>query len=349
MPVHLAEIWSPAMPRFFHWDTLPVFVFCCFALLIPANKSGAQDVHVYVAPDNPPTWTGNKFPTIQMAMDHAPEPGPDGRLYVHIAPATYHERVVISPLRPRTTFLGQGSDPSQVVITASQNAKSAGGTFFSETVEVIAPEFEADNVTFENAAGPTGQAVAIAVNADRAVFKHCRFVADQDTLFANFGRQYYVDSYIAGGVDFIFGNATAFFENDEIHAIRPGYLTAQSRTSPKQTTGYVFNHARITAEDTGGRPIYLGRPWRIYSRVVFLRSFMPSSISPEGWSPWKKGETPADTYYAEWKSEGPGANPSERVSWSKQLSKEEAAQFSAARFLAGDDHWDAAAEAARLP
>ena len=53
------------------------------------------------------------------------------------------------------------------------------------------------------------QAVAAAVRADRAIFKHCRFLGHQDTLFADYGRQYYVDSYIEGGVDFIFGNATA--------------------------------------------------------------------------------------------------------------------------------------------
>lgn len=330
-------------------SALPLALFSIFALQLPGARSLAQDVNVYVAPDNPPGWTGNKFPTIQMAMDHAPEPGPAGRLYVHIAPSTYHERVVISPLRPRTTFVGDGSDPSQVVITASQNAKSAGGTFFSETVEVIAPDFEADNVTFENTAGPTGQAVAIAVNADRAVFKHCRFLGDQDTLFANYGRQYYLDSYIAGGVDFIFGNATAFFENDEIHAIRPGYLTAQSRTSSSQTTGYVFDHAKITTDHLVGGTIFLGRPWRTFSRVIFLSSEMPASVSPEGWSPWKEDEVPTRTYYAEWQSKGPGADPSARAAWSKQLTAEEAAQFSAARFLAGNDQWDAAAEAARLP
>jgi len=327
----------------------PLVLCTLSAVLSPAFPSFAQDVHVYVAPDNPPSWTGDKFPTIQMAMDHAPEPGPAGRLYVHIAPSVYRERVVISPLRPRTTFLGEGTDPSQVVITASQNAKSAGGTFFSETVEVLAPDFEADNVTFENSAGPTGQAVAIAVNADRAVFKHCRFLGSQDTLFANYGRQYYVNSFIEGGVDFIFGNATAFFEQDTIHVIGPGYLTAQSRTSSNQATGFVFDHAVITTNNLDGRPIYLGRPWRGYSRVIFLKSKMPADISPAGWSPWKKGDIPADTYYAEWQSEGPGANPSARVKWSKQLTKEEAAQFCSMRFLAGDDHWNAAASAARLP
>ena len=133
------------------------------------------------------------------------------------------------------------------MINASQNAKSAGGTFFTETAQVNADDFEADNVTFQNSAGPTGQAVAIVVRSDRAVFKHCRFLGDQDTLFADYGRQYYVDSYIEGGVDFIFGNAAAVFERDEIHEIRPGYLTAQSRTASEQTTGYVIDHSKVTS------------------------------------------------------------------------------------------------------
>lgn len=295
------------------------------------------------------TSSKDDFPTIQMAMDHAPEPGPGGRLYLHIAPGIYHERVYVSPLRPRTTLLGTGTDPSQVVITASQNAKSAGGTFFSETVEVLGEAFQADNVTFENTAGPTGQAVAIAVSSDRAIFKHCRFVGDQDTLFANFGRQYYTESYIRGGVDFIFGNATAVFDNDEIHEIRPGYLTAQSRTAPTQTTGYVFLHARITADDLGGKPFYLGRPWRPFSRVVFLDSEMPVALSQQGWSGWARGDEPEHAFYAERGSTGPGAAVQGRVPWSHQLSAAEARKFEPKPFLAGGDHWNPEAEAAKLP
>jgi len=209
--------------------------------------------------------------------------------------------------------------------------------------------FQADNLTFENTAGNTGQAVAITVRSDRAVFKHCRFLGDQDTLFSDFGRQYFVDSYIQGGVDFIFGNAAAVFDNSEIHIIRPGYLTAQSRVSAEQKTGYVFHHARITAEDLHGRFFYLGRPWRPFSRVVFLDCVMPASLSPQGWSPWTPGSTIEHTYYAERGSTGPGANPQSRLAGSHQLSAAEAAAFATRKFLAGADHWDPIAEAARLP
>jgi pectinesterase len=317
------------------------------AIVLCSSPLHAQDVHVRVSPDN------SEYPTIQRAMDHAPQPGPRGRLYVEIAPGVYHERVFVTQNRPRVTLIGAGTDPSQVVISASQNAKSAGGTFFTSTVEVNGEGFEADNLTFENAAGNTGQAVAITVRSDRAVFKHCRFLGDQDTLFADYGRQYFVNSYIQGGVDFIFGNSAAVFENSEIHIIRPGYLTAQSRLSPQEKTGYVFHHSRITAEDLHGKFFYLGRPWRPYSRVVFLDCEMPASLSPQGWSPWNPPWNPGDsfstTYYAERGSTGPGATISSRLAGSHQLSAVEAAAFATRKFLAGADQWDPVAEAAKLP
>src|SRR5260370_2173234 len=128
------------------------------------------------------------------------------------------------------TFRGMGKSPEDVVITNSLNAKQAGGTFFTETVEINGTCFEADNITFENAAGNTGQAVAVANRSDHSIFKHCRFLGHQDTLFADYGRQYYVDSYIEGGVDFIFGNATAVFDHTELHPNGPAHLTPPSRT-----------------------------------------------------------------------------------------------------------------------
>jgi pectinesterase len=310
----------------------------------------AQDVQVRVAPNGADAGDGvGPFATIQYAMDHAPQPGPGGRLYVHLADGVYAERVMVTANRPRTTLLGDPANPAAVMITASQNAKSAGGTFFSETVDVEAPEFEADGITFANGAGATGQAVAIAVRSDKAVFKHCRFVGDQDTLFADFGRQYYTESSIAGGVDFIFGNAAAVFDHVEIHEQRAGYLTAQSRTSPNQATGYVITDSAVTSEDLGGKNFYLGRPWRAYSRVIVMRTRLPGELSSQGWSPWRAGERPAQAFYAEFKNTGAGATAGQRAPWSRQLSEQEAAEFAPQRFLRGGDGWDPVAEAAKLP
>ncbi len=332
-------------------------------LLIAAAHS--QDVHVRVSPDVKTGSEGTtEFPTIQMALDHHPfakamPDGRAGRVFIEIAPGVYHERVNITQNHPNIALIGMGKSPEDVVITNSLNAKQAGGTFFTETVQVNGPGFEADNLTFENAAGSTGQAVAIAVRADRVVFKHCRFLGHQDTLFADYGRQYYVDSYIEGGTDFIFGNATAVFDHSEIHANAPGYLTAQSRTSQEQTTGYVIIDSKVTSgiDHASGlstaaqskETISLGRPWRPYSRVVYIDTWLPADVLPQGWSLWGRNSEEPRAYYAEFDSTGPGARTSERVAWSHQLDAATATQFHPEVFLAGSDRWDAKSAAQELP
>ncbi len=318
----------------------------------------AQDVHVRVSPDVKTGIEGTtEFPTIQMAMDHHPfagtgKDGKPGRVYIEIAPGVYHERVIVTQNHTNITLVGMGKTPADVVITNSLNAKQAGGTFFTETVEINGSGFEADNITFENTAGNTGQAVAAAVRADRAVFKHCRFLGYQDTLFADYGRQYYLDTYIEGAVDFIFGNAAAVFDHSEIHANGSGYLTAQSRTAPDQTTGYVIINSKVTSGIPAGGPrdtISLGRPWRPYSRVVYINTELPYNVIPAGWNKWGNTSGDPQAYYAEFQSTGPGANPAARVPWSHQLTAREAAQYHPRVFLAGKDHWNPEAEAAKLP
>jgi pectinesterase len=345
----------------------PVVMLALAVLLLP-NIVRAQDVHVRVSPDVKTGIEGTtEFPTIQMAMDHHPfagigKNGKPGRVYIEIAPGVYHERVIVTQNHTNITLVGMGKSPADVVITNSLNAKQAGGTFFTETVEINGTGFEADNITFENTAGNTGQAVAAAVRADRSIFKHCRFLGHQDTLFADYGRQYYVDSYIEGGVDFIFGNASAVFDHSEIHANGRGFLTAQSRTSPDQSTGYVIQNSKVTSgvDDTIVAPgstatippqptISLGRPWRPFSRVVYMHTELPAAVIPQGFSAWGRTNETPQAYYAEFQSTGPGANPSGRVAWSHQLTGREAAQYLPKVFLAGKDHWDAEAEARKLP
>jgi pectinesterase len=341
--------------------------------ILLSSAAHAADVHVRVSPD---VKTGiestTEYPTIQMAMDHHPfaTPNPDGspgRVYIEIAPGTYHERVIVTQNHTNITFLGMGKSPEDVVITNSLNAKQAGGTFFTETVEINGDGFEADNITFENAAGNTGQAVALADRADRSIFKHCRFLGHQDTLFADYGRQYYVDSYIEGGVDFIFGNAAAVFDHVELHANGPGYLTAQSRTAANQTTGYVILDSKVTSgidhsaapmdPNTAGAKssaaahgsIGLGRPWRPYSRVIYINTSLPADLNPVGWDNWKNPANEKTAYYAESNSSGPGASPSTRAKWSYQLTPNEAKQYLPSSFLRGNDHWRPSEEAATLP
>ncbi|SNT39665.1 pectinesterase [Granulicella rosea] len=309
----------------------------------------------------------NEFPTIQNALDHHPFAGPGGRVFIEIEPGTYHERVIVTQNHQNVTLLGMGAKPEDTVITAGMNAKMAGGTFFTETAEINGDGFEADNLTFENSAGNTGPAVAAAVRADRAVFKHCRFLGHQDTLFADYGRQYYVDSYITGVVDYIFGAGTAVFERDVLESNGPGFVTAQSRTAADQTSGYVILNSKVTsAIDQNAGPldpstpgaksaasakkaISLGRPWRPYARVIFINTELSADVSPAGWNNWGKASNEKTAYYAESGNTGPGAKSGDRVKWAHQLSPAEVQMYLPAQFLKGKDNWNPVAEAARLP
>jgi pectinesterase len=296
--------------------------FALFFLALPAIAA----VHVVVSQDGK-----GDFKTIQQAIDHAPLYGED-RLIVEIRPGTYHERVMVPQDRPRVTF--QGSDAATTVITYSMSAIAAGGTFFSAVVHVEANEFQAENITFENSYGVGSQAVAISVQSDKSVFRKCRFLGWQDTLYANRGRQYYKDCYIAGHVDFIFGNATAVFDHCEIHSRGAGFITAQSRVTPEGTTGYVFFHCDLTGENTG-KGVYLGRPWRPYSRVVYLDCTLGAHIIASGWDNWRSADNEKTAFYAEYGSTGPGAEAAKRVPWVHTLTAAEAKAFEPETFLQG--------------
>ncbi|PYS39748.1 MAG: pectin esterase, partial [Acidobacteria bacterium] len=183
--------------------------------------------------------------------------------------------------------------------------------------------FRAENITFENTYGVGSQAVAAYVNTDRVVFRNCRFLGWQDTLFAHGGRQYYQACYIEGHVDFIFGNATAVFENCTIHSRGPGYVTAHWRLSDSETNGFVFLHCKLTGADLG--KVYLGRPWRPYGRVVFIECWMGAHIKPEGWDNWRDPAREKTARFAE---------------YSSKLSEREIQPFATREFLRGVDNWN---------
>jgi pectinesterase len=140
-------------------------------------------------------------------------------------------------------------------------------------------------------------------------------------------------------VDFIFGNGTAVFEGCTIHSKGQGYVTAQWRLSDAETNGFIFRNCRLTGVNTG-KGAFLGRPWRPYGRVVFVECWMDTHIRPEGWDNWRDPAREKTARFAEYKSSGPGANPSARVPWSRQLGQEEIRRYATKLFLKGVDGWN---------
>jgi PelA/Pel-15E family pectate lyase len=297
---------------------------CCKIIVVTlffAAGTAAQK-RIVVAADG----SGN-FKTIQQALDSVPENN-NGRVLIKIKPGLYREQIRVS--KPFISLLGE--DAQKTVITHRLSALEAGSTRLAFTAYVNANNFRAENLTFENSFGTGSQAVALFLDAEDAVIKNCRFIGWQDTLFVNGSRHFFNDCYIEGHVDFIFGSASAVFQNCTIHSKGAGYVTAHYRTSNEENTGFVFLHCRLTGQDTG-KGVYLGRPWRPYARVVFIDSWLGEHIKPEGWDNWRDPAREKTAWFGEFKSSGPGANPKARVTWSRQLTDAEAAQFSKAAFF----------------
>jgi pectin methylesterase-like acyl-CoA thioesterase len=300
--------------------------------LPPALKAKVLTGSLTVAADG-----SGDLPSIQDAVYAAPDEPQGGRPFViHIKPGIYREIVTVPPQKGAITF--EGEDAATTIITGSNTALTPDvngrpmGTFKTATVFVQDDDFSASNITFQNSAGNHGQALAINVGGDRAVFRKCQFLGWQDTILLLQRRQYFEDCRITGVVDFIFGAATAYFQRCDIHCLANGYITAAS-TPKDQPYGFVFDHCTITAEPNV--KTYLGRPWRPFASVTFLNTLLTLAIAPEGWHSWNNADTEHTARYAEYNSIGPGASPATRVPWSRQLTTDEAAQMTPATVLGG--------------
>jgi pectinesterase len=306
-------------------------------LVIGAASLPAAQVEIVVAADG-----SAKYKTVQEAIMSVPAGSPGHPVIIRIKPGTYKELIYVQ--REKRFFRLVGEDADKTVLTFDLHANLTGldgkpiGTFRTPSTVIDAEDFTAENITFENSAGPVGQALAIRVDGDRAVFRHCRFLGWQDTIFLNRGRQYFEDCYIAGHTDFIFGGATAFFERCHIHCRKDGYITAAS-TPDNQPFGFVFSNCEITGETPDVRT-YLGRPWRSFAGVVFLNTKMAAVVRTVGWHNWNLPEREKTSRYAESGSTGPGADPAARVPWSRRLTEAEAKAITVEKVLAGTDGWD---------
>jgi polygalacturonase len=308
------------------------------------------DKTLYVAADG----TGDYY-SIQRAIDVAPANG----AVISVAPGTYRE--VLTIRKPNIVLQGPYEDATKTVVVADRSAGTAGSTLQSATVNVLADDFLAENISFANDYNRTheqlpqgSQAVALLVRADRGIFANVRILGNQDTLYAGSAecaadhscpaaRQYFERCFIEGNVDFIFGDAKAVFHRCIIrstpHSV--GFITAQSKSSAAQDSGFVFQDCRILAAP-GVDNVYLGRPWRAYAKVIYLNTWMGAQILPVGWREWHPGETDylPTAYYAEYHSSGPGADLAQRQSRAIQLTREQAQVFAPKEFLRGNDGWN---------
>jgi pectinesterase len=304
--------------------------------LFGTHAANAAQTELVVAADG-----SAKYKSVQEAIMAVPAGTRDNPVIIRIKPGVYQELIYVQ--REKRFFHLVGEDASRTVLTYDLHANIMGrdgkpiGTFRTPSTQIDADDFTAENITFENSAGPVGQALAVRVDGDRVAFRNCRFLGWQDTILLNRGRHYFENCYIEGHVDFIFGGATAFFERCHIHCLRDGYITAAS-TPDNQPFGFVFSNCKITGANASVKT-YLGRPWRAFSSVIYLNTEMSATVRPEGWHNWNFPERERTVRYAEGGSKGPGANPRARVAWARSLSEREVRAITPEKVLSGVDGW----------
>lgn len=279
------------------------------------------------------------FRNVQQALDSVRAFDPQGEITIFIRNGVYKEKLVLHSYLTNVRLIGEDAD--KTILTYDDHANIGKmGTFKTYSFLISGNDITFENLTFENSSLPLGQAVAVHIEGDRILFRNCRFLGNQDTIYAGKGgmRQYFENCYIEGTTDFIFGPATCWFENCEIFCKKPSYITA-ANTPEDIEFGYIFNNCKIEIAD-GGTGVYLGRPWRAYAMTLFMNCDLPKGIKPEGWHNWKNPDNEKTARYMEFNNKGEGADTSGRVKWVKQLTQNEAEKYTPENVLKGCDGWN---------
>ncbi|KAJ1283128.1 hypothetical protein BS78_03G105100 [Paspalum vaginatum] len=298
-----------------------------------AGTMRSARVDVVVAQDG-----SGRYRTVSEAVARAPNRS--RRKYViYVKRGVYHENVEVRKKKTNIVIVGEGM--GETVISGSRSFSGGWTTFRSATFAVSGAGFVARDLTFRNTAGPAAhQAVALRVDADRSAFFRVAVEGHQDTLYARSLRQFYRDCRVSGTVDFVFGNGIAVLQRTLVatRPLAPGQaasVTAQGRRDPNQNTGFAFHACVVEAEHA----TYLGRPWKPFSRVVVMESYLGPGVQARGWLEWDRGAAGLATlFYGEYRNYGPGAGVAGRVKWPGYhviMDAAVASRFTVRRFIDG--------------
>lgn len=275
------------------------------------------------------------YTSVQDAFDEVPN-NYTGVYTIQVKNGEYYEKLILEKEKVNVKLVGENQDST--ILTYDDYAGISGGTSKSYSVAINADDFVAENITFQNTVPndksvSDQQAVALVTNGDRQAYFNVKILGYQDTFYARgsngTGRIYIKNSYIEGSVDFIFGRNIVVFDSTEIHINRDGGTLTAAATEPESKFGFVFINNVISADSIGfdGDPIisfHLGRPWQQAPRTVFLNTYYPESLNPEGWLSWNV--EPA--LYGEYNCSGPGCVAFEnRVDFATQLTEEQAKEY----------------------
>ena len=322
---------------------LLLLIALCLSVVAQAAKSYDNPDTIIVARDG----TG-EFRTVDEAIEVC-RAFMDYHKVIYIKKGIYKEKLIIPQWLQNIELCGEDRDETIITYDDHANVKiilgktspheQAMGTFRTYTLKIEANDITLKNLTIENNSARLGQAVALHTEGDRLIFVNCRFIGHQDTVYTGmpYTRLFFKDCYICGTTDFIFGPSTAWFEDCTIESLINSYVTAAS-TPADAPYGYIFNKCRLIAKN-GVDKVYLGRPWRDYGYTLFMNCDLGAHIRPEGWHHWEK-QRELTARYLEYNNHGVGAQPEQRVSWSRQLTKKEAQQITPAIVFNRQDNWN---------
>ncbi|KAH7657859.1 Pectinesterase protein [Dioscorea alata] len=286
------------------------------------------------------------YKSIADAVKAAPEYS-TRRIVIYVKAGTYFENIKVGRKKTNIMFIGDGK--GKTIVSGSRSVAQLYTTFHTATFAATGAGFIMRDMTIQNTAGPgEHQAVALRVGADHAVVYHCNIIGYQDTLYVHSQRQFFRECDIYGTVDFICGNAAVVLQNCSLWARKPmqmqkNTITAQNRKDPNQNTGISIHACRIVATSDlaavhGNYPTYLGRPWKLYSRTVYMMSYIGDHVHPAGWLEWNSTFALNTLYYGEYMNYGPGAAVGKRVTWPGYrviTVAAEAMKFTVGQFISG--------------
>jgi pectinesterase len=248
------------------------------------------------------------FEKVQAAIDAAPQDNlKPYRIY--IAPGVYTEKITLA--KNNVQLLGAGQQNTRISYGDYAGKLDAEGktlgTPRTYTLLVKANDIRIENLTIENSfdflaydalaiddpkklSGTQAVALFIDAPSDKVLVRKVSLLGYQDTLFVNSGRSWFDKAFIAGNVDYIFGNGNALFTHSEIKtlgrgkATQPnGFVTAPSTQIAKEF-GFTFIDCRLTRDKSvPDNSTPLGRPWHPTTTFADGRYAVNQFLSILGW------------------------------------------------------------------
>ena len=258
------------------------------------------------------------YKTVQAAVNSVDKANTK-RVVILVKEGDYNEHLVVSS--PYISLIGEDSEKTRIYYDVKELAGGDMDKRCAVRIESTAHNFTAENLTFENTYNYLGDgtksnesADALSSDADNASYINVRILGYQDTLCANKGTQYYYKCYIAGNVDFIYGNEPRALFNDCKLVFRynanknSGYVCAP-KTSADAAYGLTFYKCQVLSEDgCSGNKYYLARPWGADAYITWIDCYMGKILRANAANPYAdmSGNSAKAARFYEYGSYGPG-------------------------------------------